>query len=61
MTDSDNLPRVSLLWKKVSVGGGLRRMSHGPQHFGSNNGQGKGCLSVQNHNQDRVTRIEPVF
>jgi hypothetical protein len=32
--------------EKVSVGGGLRRMSHGPQHFESNNWQGKGCRSV---------------
>ena len=35
-----------LLWKNVSVGGGLRRMSHGPQHFESNNWQEKGCRSV---------------
>ncbi len=35
-----------LLWKNVSVGGGLRRMSHGPQHFENNNCQGKGCRSV---------------
>ncbi len=35
-----------LLWKNVSVGGGLRRMSRGPQHFESNNWQGKGCRSV---------------
>ncbi len=25
---------------------GLRRMSHGPQHFENNNCQGKGCHSV---------------
>ena len=28
------------------MGGVLRRMSHGPQHFESNNWQGKGCRSV---------------
>ncbi len=33
MSDSGNLPWVSLLWRKVSVGDGFRRMSHGPQHF----------------------------
>ncbi len=37
MTDSNNLPGVCLLWKNVSVTEGLRRMSHGPQHFESNN------------------------
>ena len=35
-----------LLWKNVSVGGGLRRMPHGPQYFERNNWQGKGCRSV---------------
>ncbi len=45
-TDSGNLPWVCLLRKNVSVGGVLRRMSHGPQHFESNNCQGKGCRSV---------------
>jgi hypothetical protein len=35
-----------LLWKNVSVGGGLRRMPHGPQHFENNNWQGKGCRRV---------------
>jgi hypothetical protein len=34
------------LWKNVSVGHDLRRMPHGPQHFESNNWQGKGCRSV---------------
>ena len=33
MSDSGNLPSVSLLWKKVSVGSGFRQMSHGTQHF----------------------------
>ncbi len=46
MTDSGNLPWVCLLWKNVSVGDGLRRMSRGPQQFESNNWQRKGCLSV---------------
>jgi hypothetical protein len=36
-----------LLWKNVSVGDGLRRMTHGPQHFECNNcPEGKGCHSV---------------
>ena len=50
-----------LFWKNVSVGGGLRRMPHGPQYFESNNWQGRLSQSVQNHNQHHVARIEPVF
>ncbi len=46
ISDSGNIHWVCLLWKNVSVGGGLRRMSHGPQHFEINNWQGKGCHSV---------------
>jgi hypothetical protein len=38
--------QMCLLWKNVSVGGGLRRMSHGPQHFESNNCQRKGYHNV---------------
>ena len=37
-------------------------MSHGHQHFENYNWQGKGLSQrVQNHNQHRVARTEPVF
>jgi len=64
MTDSDNLPWVSLLWQKVSVGGGIRRTSNvtWTPTFRKQQLARKGVSQrVQNHNQHRVTRIEPVF
>jgi hypothetical protein len=52
-----------LFWgRKYRWGATFVEMSHGPQHFESNNWQGKGLSHrVQNHNQHRVSRIEPVF